>query len=345
VLDQGAGSELGLLDVVFPPSFRSKGYFYVSYTAKTDANLVIARYKLLPGVTDQADASSEEVILRIKQPLTNHFAGQMAFGPRDGYLYIGVGDGDGEGDASALAQNLSVLQGKILRIDTECCVGKKPYDIPLTNPYFDTPGAKQEIWAYGFRNPWRFSFDRSNGNLYISDVGQSEQEEIDFQKASSTGGENYGWNRTEASLCFGSKTCDKTGITMPVSEYPHYGKDDEYFGCAVIGGYVAHAGSSLLQGTYFYGDFCTGNIWALKPTPSCGWDSNLLLGGTEVNITSFGEDEAGTIYIASYTDGEILRINEPKQNQVGQTDTRAPQAAAATVYVPAVRTALFPDQC
>lgn len=345
VLDQGAGSELGLLDVVFPPGYSAKGYFYVSYTARTDANVVIARYRLAAGSTDQADATSEEVILRIKQPLTNHFAGQMAFGPKDGYLYIGVGDGDGESDKSRLAQNLTVLQGKILRIDTECCVGIRAYAIPLSNPFFDVPGARQEIWAYGFRNPWRFSFDRNTGGLYISDVGQFEQEEIDYQKAYSSGGENYGWNRTEASFCFERKTCDKAGITMPVSEYPHYDSADQYFGCAVIGGYVAHAGSSVLQGTYFYGDYCTGNIWALKRNPGCNWDSNLILGGTEVNITSFGEDEAGNLYLTSYKDGEILRINEINQKAVQLEDPVVPQAGVSTVFIPAINGPLVPDRC
>lgn len=345
ILDLGVYQELGLLDIVFPPGYASKGYFYVSYTARTDANLIIARYKLLPGNPDQADPASEEIILRIKQPLTNHFAGQMAFGPRDGYLYIGVGDGDGEGDDSKLAQSLSVLQGKILRIDTECSNCPKPYAIPLSNPYFDTPGARQEIWAYGFRNPWRFTFDRANGNFYIADVGQSEQEEINFQRAGSSGGENYGWNRTEASLCFKSTTCDKNGITMPVSEYPHYDSNDQYFGCAVIGGAVAHTGSSALQGTYFYGDFCTGNVWALKRTSSCNWDSNLILGGGEMNITSFGEDEAGNVYLTSYLAGEIYRINEVKSTALEVSSPVSSQAAVSTIYVPAARGPQIPDPC
>lgn len=232
--------------LAFSPSFALNGEYYITYVTRPGAgSTIVARYQVPPGQA-VADEGSEEIILRLDHPNEIHYGGTLRFGP-DGFLYIGLGDGGSALDEDGNAQNLDSLFGKILRIDVESL--RKPYGIPASNPFLATPGARPEIWAYGLRNPWKFSFDTLYGDLYIGDVGQSDQEEIDFQPASSPGGENYGWNIMEGSQC-AIGPCETPGLTAPIHTY---GRDD---GGSVTGGLV-YRGSAIpsLVGTYVYGDF------------------------------------------------------------------------------------------
>ena len=295
------GGEQGLLGIAFPPNFASKGVFYVNYT-DLSGDTVIARYRL--SSVNQADPLSKEVILQVDQPFPNHNGGQMAFGP-DGYLYIGMGDGGGGGDPQNNAQNPGTLLGKILRIDVESNV--KPYAIPANNP-FQSPndGYRDEIWAIGLRNPWRFSFDRQTGDLYIGDVGQNSFEEINVQTANSPGGENYGWSIREGTLPFNpnrGRLADKE-LTSPITGYPHSQ------GTSVTGGFVYRGTTaSDLQGVYLYGDFVSGKIWGLRRN-GARWESQLLL-DTDFLISTFGEDSAGNLYITDFSKGTLYRLNPP----------------------------------
>ncbi len=294
-------SERGLLSVAFPPNYAQKQYFYVYYT-NASGDIVIARYRATAN-PDLADANSQEVLLTINhQQYSNHNGGQLAFGA-DGYLYIGTGDGGGAGDPLNNGQNPGSLLGKILRIDVES--GVAPYVVPPSNPFVQTPGFLPEIWALGLRNPWRFSFDRHKGDLYIGDVGQGAYEEINFQSVSSKGGENYGWNILEASQCFNASTCDRTNLVLPVAEYDHSQ------GSSVTGG-IVYRGQNYLEmfGTYFYADFVNGNIWGLKPSGTT-WQNTLLL-DSEYLISSIGEDQPGNLYITDYTNGDIYAITSQK---------------------------------
>jgi glucose/arabinose dehydrogenase len=301
--------EQGLLSVAFPLQFNTKGYFYVYYT-NLNGNNVAARYFLTTD-PDVADPNSEVILQTFLHPVfANHNGGQLAFGP-DGFLYIGTGDGGSGGDPNNNAQSPGSFLGKILRIDVESVINPRidTYVIPPSNPFFTTQGFLPEIWALGLRNPFRFSFDRFTGDLYIGDVGQNLFEEIDFQPASSPGGENYGWNIMEGFHCFNPldffnplPTCNQTGLAMPVIEYNHTQLD-----CAVTGGFV-YRGSlhPQMQGTYFYGDFCTGRIWGLQFSGGV-WQSTLAL-DSPLLISSFGEDEAGELYVADYGTGNIYGI-------------------------------------
>lgn len=292
------GSEQGLLSVAFPPDFAASGVFYANYTDRR-GDTVVARYRLRKGDLYQADPNSEEIILRIKQPATNHNGGQLQFGP-DGYLYIGMGDGGRAADPWGNAQNPQVLLGKMLRIQVS---DTDPYHIPDDNPFVDRDDVRPEIWALGLRNPWRFSFDRLTGDLYIADVGQDRHEEVNFRPTTSPGGENYGWDVMEGSHCFEPPTgCDPTELVLPVAEYDHT------WGCSITGGYVYRgARYPQIYGVYFFGDFCSGRIWGLWREASGAWKAALLL-ETEVNISSFGEDAAGEIYAIDYDDSTIYRI-------------------------------------
>jgi glucose/arabinose dehydrogenase len=253
----------------------------------------------MAGDPGQADPSSEQIILQIEQPAANHNGGQVKFGP-DGYLYIGTGDGGQAGDPWGNAQNPNELLGKMLRIDV---TGADTYEVPSDNPILDQTGARPEIWATGLRNPWRFSFDRATDDLYIADVGQNLFEEVHFQPAASPGGENYGWDIMEGNQCFEPPTgCDSDGLVPPVAEYDH-GQ-----GCSITGGYV-YRGTRFpqMEGVYFFGDFCSGNIWGLRREAPGNWEMALLL-DTDINISSFGEDIDGEIYVVSYSDGNIYRL-------------------------------------
>src|SRR5574340_1144191 len=257
--------ERGLLSIAFAPGYRGKGAFYINYTDR-NGDTVVSRYRV-SNDRDGADKGSEEVVLAIKQPFANHNGGQLAFGP-DGYLYIGMGDGGSANDPLGKGQKMSTLLGKILRIDVESRT--RPYAIPASNPFISQKGALPEIWALGLRNPWRFSFDRESGDLYIADVGQNRYEEVDFQPAASRGGENYGWNIMEGTHCFLAKSCEVKGLVLPAVEYGH----DQ--GCSITGGMV-YRGKTYprLKGTYLYGDYCSGRIWGMRKRDG-RWTSAVL---------------------------------------------------------------------
>lgn len=288
--------EKGLLGLAFHPKYAENGYFYVDYTEKTGTKLsvVIARFTVLADNPDQADPASEILILRVDKPGTppyqNHNGGQLQFGP-DGYLYIGMGDGGSEGDPDGNGQSLQTLWGKILRIDVD---STQPYGIPADNPYA-SGGGQAEIWASGMRNPWRFSFDRLTGDLYIGDVGQDLWEEIDFLPAGSPGGANLGWSYFEGAHPYlGSPPAD-VQFVMPVAEYSHT------LGEAVIGGYI-YRGQTLTawQGVYLYGDYGSGRVWGLLHLADGSWQNTQMF-ETGSRISSFGEDEEGNIYLVDDT--------------------------------------------
>ncbi len=289
--------EQGLLGLAFPPDFDSKRYFYINYTDNS-GDTVIRRYHLTAN-DNIANTANPNTLLTIDQPFSNHNGGMIAFGPNDGYLYIGMGDGGSGGDPQDHGQNVNSLLGKMLRIDSEN--GAVPYGIPGSNP---TAIGADEIWALGLRNPCRFSFDRLTGDLYTADVGQGSWEEVDFQPAASVGGKNYGWRIMEGNHCHNpSSGCNMTGLTLPVVEYSHA------LGCSVSGGYVYRGGTyPRMNGVYFYGDYCSGRIWALK-TDSGNWYSTQLL-DTDKSIVSFGEDEAGNVWVVDLG-GTIYRLTDP----------------------------------
>jgi len=291
-----AGGEQGLLGIAFPPGFATRQNFYVNYTNRTGiGNTVIARFAV-GGNPDQANQSSRQELLSIVQPFANHNGGQLAFGP-DGLLYVGSGDGGSGGDPQGNGQNKASLLGKILRLDVFSPVS--PYAIPTGNPFGN------EVWAYGLRNPWRFSFDSQTGDLYLADVGQNTREEINFQPAGSGAGVNYGWNTMEGGLCFlNPGLCSSVGLILPVAEYDHSSGD-----CSVTGGYVYRGSTPALQGTYLYGDFCSGRIWGLRRS-GAAWENRLLL-DSSLLISTFGEDENGELYVADYATGGIFRIGAP----------------------------------
>lgn len=292
--------ERGLLGLVFPPGFAAKQYFYINYT-DIAGDTVVSRLRV-SGTRDVADSNSEEVILKVAQPFSNHNGGNLIFGP-DGYLYIGLGDGGSGGDPQNNGQRNDALLGKMLRIDVEKEEegSQAPYAVPADNPFVNRTGYRPEIWATGLRNPWRYSFDRETRDLWIADVGQNRAEEVNFQPASSRGGENYGWRRMEGLQCFPATTnCDRGGLTLPVVEYTRQ------LGVSVTGGFV-YRGSRYpaLRGFYLYADFGTGNIWALQ-REGAGWDNRLALASGRP-ISAFGEDTEGELYAAGYN-GEIYLI-------------------------------------
>ena len=315
-----ADSEQGLLSVAFPPGFILKKYFYVYYTDLL-GDTVVSRY-YVRGDPNQADPASEQIILQQDQPYPNHNGGQLRFGP-DGYLYISLGDGGSGFDPDQNGQDTSTLLGKILRIDVEPDypepiaqparvfipqlltspdkLAPPAYTIPADNPFVGQAGYREEIWALGLRNPWRFSFDRLTGDLYIGDVGQSNWEEIDYQPANSPGGENYGWRCYEGDQALYPDECTGLSLTFPVSTYSHD------FGCSVTGGFVYRgAAVTELSGKYIFADFCSGSFWSLEKQ-GLDWLSSPLP-DTDYRPTSFGEDEAGELYFTNYSAGEIYRF-------------------------------------
>lgn len=288
------GNEQGLLGLAFSPDFRESGIFYIHYTGRPDGRTVLSRFRLRDGDPRRGDAASEEVLLTVEQPYANHNGGALLFGP-DGYLYLALGDGGSAGDPGNHAQDLGSLLGKILRLDVS---QPGPYRIPPDNPFVGGQG-REEIWAYGLRNPWRISFDRATGDLYIADVGQNAIEEVNFQPAGSPGGENYGWRVWEGSRRYAQG--EAPGAVFPVAEYTH-----AEGGCSITGGYV-YRGQAIpaLVGIYLYGDYCTGYIWGLKQQDGQSQTGRLL--DTSLNITSFGEDEAGEVYVVDRR-GAIYRV-------------------------------------
>ncbi len=299
-LVNASSGEQGLLALAFHPGFEGNGHFYTVHTNAQGA-LVLSRFTASPPNSGTVSLASRVEILAIPHPnYQNHNGGTLAFGP-DGYLYWSTGDGGGGGDPDNNAQNLSSLLGKVLRLD----VDSPPYAVPVTNPFYNAadPLVKKEIWAYGLRNPWRMSFDRQTGDLLIGDVGQGSREEVNFQPATSPGGENYGWRIMEGSICYNpSIGCDQSGKVLPVAEYTHS------LGCSVTGGYVYRGlAYPTLRGHYFYGDFCSGRIFGLRHLQSTGWTATELV-DTTYNITSFGEDENGEIYFTDYFSGSIYGL-------------------------------------
>ncbi len=290
--------ERGLLGLAFHPKYAENGYFYVDYTENVNNQLytVIARYSVSASDPNQADPNSELRLLQIEQPYQNHNGGEVQFGP-DGYLYIGMGDGGSEGDPNGNGQSLQTLLGKILRIDVD---NTQPYAIPADNP-FANGGGLWEIWAYGLRNPWRFSFDKLTGDLYIGDVGQDLWEEIDYLSAGSPGGENFGWNYYEGTHHYRGSPPAGAEFVMPVAEYSHD------IGESVTGGYVYRGiDLSAWQGVYVYGDYGSGLVWGLLHLADGNWQNSLMF-ETGTNVSSFGVDENGEIYLVDYN-GSILML-------------------------------------
>jgi glucose/arabinose dehydrogenase len=291
------GSEQGLLGLAFHPGYAQNGRFFVNYTDRS-GDTIIARFTVSPEGPDRADPASEMRLISVDQPYANHNGGVLAFGP-DGYLYIGLGDGGAAGDPQGNGQSLNTLLGKVLRIDIDA---GDPYGIPPDNP-FTNGGGLPEIWAYGLRNPWRFSFDRATGDLYLADVGQGSFEEVDYQPAGDPGGVNYGWDLMEGEACFNTPNCDPSGLTSPVFAYPTHVEGT----CSVTGGYVYRGSLASMQGVYLLGDYCSGRVWGLLPDGSGGWQAGTLF-ETGVRISSFGEDESGEVYLVSHS-GEIYRLS------------------------------------
>jgi glucose/arabinose dehydrogenase len=293
-----SGGELGLLGLAFHPAYAFNRKFYVDYTRPSGSlwETVVAEYLASAANPDQADAASERILLTVAQPFSNHKGGQLAFGP-DGFLYIALGDGGSGGDPMGNGQNLQALLGKILRIDVNGSSGGQPYAIPPDNP-FASGGGRPEIFAYGFRNPWRFSFDSATGTLFAGDVGQNSFEEVDIVQK----GLNYGWNIMEGSHCFAPATgCNMAGLTMPINDY---GRDQ---GTTVIGGFV-YRGSAIpaLVGAYVFGDFGNGRIWGLRQGSSGAWERTQLAASGK-SISSFGRDETGELYVVDYS-GLVWRL-------------------------------------
>jgi len=319
-----SGGERGLLGLAFHPDFSSNGYFYVNYTRTSDGATVIARYTVSTN-PNLADLNSGTTLLTISQPYSNHNGGQLAFGP-DGYLYIGTGDGGSGGDPQNIAQNIDSLLGKILRLDVD---HGSPYAIPPDNPYLDSAGA-DEIWALGLRNPWRFSFDRDTGDLYIGDVGQNQWEEIDFEAAGSPGGTNFGWRCKEGIHTFNTEPpCDDSiflaTLTDPITEYSH----EE--GQSVTGGFVYRGDQyTAMQGWYFYADYVQGKIWSISQTGPGVWSQPELLLDENITISSFGEDEAGELYLCDYLGGTIRRLADARDSSPDlSTSTKSASTTSA----------------
>ena len=280
------GNEQGLLGLAFHPEYAQNGRFFVNYTNK-DGDTVIARYQV-SGDPNAADPNSEVKLLGVDQPFANHNGGVLTFGP-DGYLYAGLGDGGSQGDPNGNGQNTNSLLGKILRIDVN---SGEPYTVPPDNPFGN------EVWAYGLRNPWRISFDKGTGDLYIADVGQNTWEEIDYLPAGSPGGTNFGWNHREGAHDYAGG--GPSGMVDPVAEYSH-----QEGGCSVTGGYVYRGAMPEWNGIYLYADYCTGLIWGLIQIDG-GWQKQQLF-DVDYTITSFGQDQAGELYLVSDS-GSIYKL-------------------------------------
>jgi glucose/arabinose dehydrogenase len=343
-LVQDTGFEEGLLGLAFPPTFSpSHAQFYVYYVNNA-GDLVLARYNVSAGNPNIADPASAETVLTIPHPgQANHNGAQIAFGPQDGYLYMGPGDGGikGSADAGKNAQDPAVLAGKILRIDVETG-DPSTYTIPPTNPYRQTPGFRPEIWALGFRNPYRFSFDRTTGDLFIADVGESNIEEIDYEPGSDPGGRNYGWDCYEGSNTYDPIGCvSSENYTFPVWEYSHA------LGCSVTGGYV-YRGQLFpaMTGIYFYSDFCSGRIWGLS-FDGTNWQNTEYL-DSGLSVSSFGEDVNGEVYVVDFNGG-VYRLEGtstspiPSASPTGTLTTSSPTPnPKATLTQPPTNVTLSP---
>ena len=310
------GDEMGLLGLAFDPNFPSASYLYVNYNDKND-NTIISRFPLKNNIVDK---SLENIIMKFKQPYSNHNGGCIEFGP-DNYLYISVGDGGSAGDPENRAQDLTNYFGSILRISIN---DDGSYLIPEDNPFYGNKEYKQEIWSYGLRNVWRFSFDMMTGDLYMGDVGQNSWEEINFDLFPFKDGNNYGWNIMEASKCFPeSSDCDSSNLVMPIFEYPNDAKyvrtllgikQNAMHGCSITAGYVYRGEIKNLYGRYFFGDYCTGKIWSLIYKNGVVTDiqehTEVLLSSINKKkfyLSSFGQDKNGELYLVDYS-GSIYKL-------------------------------------
>jgi glucose/arabinose dehydrogenase len=295
------GGEQGLLGLAFHPSFRTNHKLYIDYT-DVNGNTVIREYRTSSTNPNVVATSTARTILKIAQPYANHNGGMLAFG-KDGYLYIGMGDGGSAGDPGNRAQSTGTLLGKILRINVNGSTSTKNYLVPSTNPYVGRTGL-DEIWQLGLRNPWRFSFDRATGDLWIGDVGQSKYEEVDRAIRTTNGpgrGVNWGWRQLEGFHCYNPSTgCSTSGKKMPLLEYAH-----DSGRCSITGGYV-YRGSRIpaLVGGYLFADYCTGEIWVVNPANAA--KARLL--DTDMMISSFGENESGELYVVDHAGGKIYLI-------------------------------------
>jgi glucose/arabinose dehydrogenase len=291
-----SGGEKGLLGLAFHPNFSTNRKFYVDYTHRTGTQLqtFIVEYLVSAGNPNLADTSTARILLTINQPFDNHKGGQLVFGA-DGFLYIGMGDGGSGGDPQGNAQNTNALLGKILRIDVNTTSAGKPYDIPAGNP-FAAGGGAPEVYAYGFRNPWRFSFDAATSRLFVGDVGQDAFEEVDIVEI----GMNYGWNVMEGTHCYNASTCSSAGLTPPIVDYAHSE------GESVTGGFL-YRGTAIpgMVGRYIFGDFISGKIWILTESGAT-WNQTLAL-STGRGISSFARDDNGEIYVIDYG-GNVLKV-------------------------------------
>lgn len=299
-----SGNEMGLLSIALDPSFGANGYLYAYYSPTGATRTTrLSRFET-SGAGDgfRVDESSELPILVVHQPFANHNGGTIAFGP-DGMLYLGLGDGGSGGDPRNYAQDRSVLLGSIVRIDVRGASESEPYVVPADNPFIGEAGAEPEIWAYGFRNPWRMSFDAETGLLWVGDVGQNRIEEVDIVRR----GGNYGWNIMEGSACFEPPTgCDTSGLELPVAEYSIAGAPE----CAVTGGFVYRgAAVPALRGYYVYGDYCSGKMWALDAAAAAAGElvEPVVLRDSGPTISSFARDANGELYFLSF-DGQIYRF-------------------------------------
>lgn len=291
-------SERGLLGLAFHPDYAENGLFYINYTDINTGATHLVRYAVSEDDPNRADPTSAQILFRLDQPYPNHNGGHLEFGP-DGYLYMSIGDGGAANDPLQAGQDLSNILGTIVRIDVN---SEEGYAIPEDNPFVDVDNAVPEIWSWGLRNVWRFSFDQATGDMYMADVGQNMWEEVNFQPADSTGGENYGWNAYEASNPFATQSVPE-GMVFPIAEYAHRNGD-----CSVTGGYV-YRGEAVptLEAVYLFGDYCTGRIWGSYRDDAGEWQTlDLMSAGFQ--LSSFGEDEAGELYAIDYG-GSILRFD------------------------------------
>jgi glucose/arabinose dehydrogenase len=297
------GNERGLLGLAFHPNYANNGYFYLNYTGAGGQTRIV-RYQVSANDPNRADPSSEQLLLAVDQPYANHNAGDLAFGS-DGYLYIPLGDGGSGGDPQDNGQDLSSLLGKILRLDVD---GGNPYAIPADNPFVNDANARDEIWSWGWRNPWRISFDRQTNDLWVGDVGQNDYEEISFEAAGTPGGRNYGWRCYEGNATFNLGGCNGSGYVSPIFDYTHSQAR------SVTGGFV-YRGSAFpdLQGMYFFGDYMNGEFWMTQPDGNGGWQTTPL-GQYEpfgrFDLSTFGEGATGELYVAAHSQGEVYQLRQ-----------------------------------
>jgi glucose/arabinose dehydrogenase len=303
---RSTGNEQGLLGLAFHPDYALNGYFYVNYTRETDGDTRISRFQRLPNDPNQADPASELILLEQDQPFSNHNGGCVKFGP-DGYLYTGLGDGGSGGDPQNNGQKKNTLLGKMVRIDVDTTTGALLYGIPPDNPFISNPDYRPEIWSLGLRNPWRFSFDRLTGDMWIADVGQGDREEIDFEPAGARG-RNYGWRCYEGNEEFNlSSNCNPdSAFTFPVFDY-----DNASLGCSVTGGFV-YRGSEYadLYGWYVYTDYCSGRFWVIRQVDDSTFTTKQIADFANFEYSTFGEDIVGELYVAALSQGTIYRIVE-----------------------------------